>query len=97
MYTEIFVPSYFGSAVLIKSEALTYDLFKSNWITAPKKYTDLMRILVERTLRPIAIFAEGIFVLNLTTLLKVNYFYWHSLFPKNNENTGADFRKILDF
>lgn len=72
MVTEIFVPSYFGSEVLIKSETLTYDIFKSNWIAAPKRYTNLVRILVERTLRPIAIFAEGVFVLNLTTLLKVS-------------------------
>lgn len=72
MITEIFIPSYFGSVLISKSEKLTYDIFKSNWISAPKKYTRAMQILVERTLRPITIYAASVFMLNLTTLLKVN-------------------------
>lgn len=71
MITEIFIPSYFGSDVYIKSEKLCYDTFKSNWMLAPIKYKRSMQILVERTLKPISIFAAGVFLLNLTTLLKV--------------------------
>lgn len=72
MITQIFIPSYFGSTVYIKTEKLCYNIFESNWTPTSLKYKRSMQILVERTLRPITIYAAGIFELNLTTLLKVN-------------------------
>ncbi|XP_055304753.1 odorant receptor 33a-like [Sitodiplosis mosellana] len=71
MITEIFIPSYFGSAVYIKSQKLCYDTFTSNWLPASVKYKRSMQILVERTLQPISIYAASVFLLNLTTLLKI--------------------------
>lgn len=73
MITEVSVPSYFGSDVLIKSENLSYDIFKSNWIPATERYKRNMQILIERTRRPITIFAARVFMLNLITLLKVSW------------------------
>lgn len=68
---EIFIPSYFGSVVSVKSEQLTYDIFESGWINSSKNEKKMLQILGERTLRPISIYAAGIFKLNLTTMLKV--------------------------
>lgn len=73
MMIEIFIPSYFGSLVYLKSEKLCYDIFKSNWMHASEKYKRSMRIFGERTLRPISIFAGNVFMLNLLTFLKVSW------------------------
>lgn len=72
MITEIFVPSFFGSIVSAKSESLSYEIFKSNWIPAPKGFKRAIQIYTERTLKPIVILAADIFMLNLITLLKVS-------------------------
>lgn len=71
MFTEIFIPAYFGTSLIVSSAYLPYDIFKSNWIGQSEKFKQLMKILAERTLRPIAIHATGIFELNLTNMLKV--------------------------
>lgn len=71
MIIEIFVPSYFGSVLSIKSQKMTYDIFESGWINSSENEKKMLQMLGERTLRPISIYAEGIFKLNLTTMLKV--------------------------
>lgn len=73
MITEIFVQSFFGTLLSVKSERLTYDAFKSNWITSSTRYKRALQILIERTLRPISIYAGGLFALNLATMIQVLY------------------------
>lgn len=72
MIIEIFVPCYFGSVVVEKSRKLTHDMFLSNWIERGPLFKKSLGILVERTFRPIATFAGGVFLLHLPTFLSVN-------------------------
>lgn len=71
MITEIAVPSYFGSLVQNNSNHLPYDIFQSNWLFENRKYKINMMILVERTLRPMRIIIGNIFILDMSTFLKV--------------------------
>lgn len=72
MAVEIFVPTYAGSVFRAKSESLSHEIFKSNWINKSQRYKKSMMILVERTLRPIRISAGSVFELSLSTFLKVS-------------------------
>lgn len=71
MFIEIAIPSYFGSTLTKSSEQLPYDIFKSNWLVQSESYKKSLKILVERTLRPISIRAGHVFHLNLSTMLSV--------------------------
>lgn len=69
--SQIFFPSYFGTALRHESELLTYEAFKSNWAVRNKRFKVILIILTERTLRPATIKAAGVFELGLITFLKV--------------------------
>lgn len=71
MLTEIFVPCYFGSVALEKSKLMGWKIYESNWINQDKKYKQAFRIFVERTKKPIHLVAYKMFILNLSTFLKV--------------------------
>lgn len=73
MIIEIFVPCYFGSVVMDKSRELTYDAFRANWLEQRPLFTKSLSIFVERTFRPIATFAGGIFLLHLPVFISVSY------------------------
>lgn len=55
-----------------KSRKLTYDAFKSNWIEHGLFFRKSLSIFVERTFRPIATFAGGLFLLQLPVFLSVS-------------------------
>lgn len=72
MIIEIFVPCFFGSVVMEKSRKLTYDAFNSNWMAHGPLFRKSLSILVERTFRPVATFAGGLFLLQLPVFLSVS-------------------------
>lgn len=74
MIFEIFVPCYYGSVVIAKSNQLTRDMYFSNWLEQKPKYKSAMLILTLRTFRPVTIYGGGIFSLNLVTFLSVSKF-----------------------
>lgn len=73
---QLSVPSFYGSSLTITSEGFPYEIFKSSWMNKTKEFKRMMMILVERTLRPVALRIGGVFGLNLMTMLKVmEYFF----------------------
>lgn len=72
MMNQIFIPSYFGTLLTIKSNELTYSLFKSNWVTQDMNFKKAMIILTEKARKPIVIIVGGLFTLNLSTFLSVS-------------------------
>lgn len=70
--SQLFFPSYFGTALQHECELLTYETFKSNWVVRNNRFKMILIILTERTLRPVTIKAAGVFELGLITFLKVN-------------------------
>lgn len=80
--TEIFVSCYFGTLTMVKSDIIATKAFESNWIQQDQKYKQALCILVTRTSRPIHLYVNKVFSLDLTTFLKVNeYKIKISFFP----------------
>ena len=71
MTMEIAFPSYFGTVLTAKSETLTMEIYKSNWIEQDARFKKAFCIFVARTFQPIITLAGGLFQLSLPTLLKV--------------------------
>lgn len=69
--TELCIPTYYGSWLRMKSENLSYEIFKSNWIDKTNDVKKTMMLFVEGTLRSINMQAGRIFALDLITTLKV--------------------------
>lgn len=81
MTLEIFIPCYYGSVVIHKSEQLTTKIFNSSWINRSKKYRSSIRIMLQRSLKPIIPLAGGMFVIALPTFVTVNIcFHFYVLF-----------------
>lgn len=75
MTLEILIPCYYGSITIRKSEQLTTKIFNSNWIDRPIEYRSSIRILLQRSLKPIIPKAGGIFAIALPTFVTVYLHY----------------------
>lgn len=73
MFIEIYIPCYFGTLLRYESSKLTEAVFHSNWTEQNAKFKRLLLMFAQGTIRPIRIFAGGLFELNLPTFLSVNY------------------------
>lgn len=73
MIIEIFVPTYWGSVLIEKSRKLTHDIYCSNWFETGLEFRKNFLILGVRTLKPIALYGGGLFLLNLSIFLSVGY------------------------
>lgn len=71
MIIQVFVPSIYGTILSWNSAKLTHSIFASNWTDRDAKYKRAFTIFVERTFRPMAIYAGGLFLLSLPTFLSV--------------------------
>lgn len=73
MVSEVFVPSYFGTALRTNADSFPYNAFKSNWITQDQRFKKTLMILVERLLRPFEIQVARIFALGLSSFIQVQF------------------------
>ncbi|XP_031633731.1 odorant receptor 33b-like [Contarinia nasturtii] len=71
MFIEIYIPCFFGTILHYKSDELTASIFHSNWIEQNAYFKHLMIIFTQGTIRPIRIFAGGLFEVNLPTFLAI--------------------------
>lgn len=62
---------YFGSRLSEESRAITRAIYASQWIDRNEKCKRTIRILTERSMRPMTVYAGGLFDLSLPTFLKV--------------------------
>lgn len=72
MTMEIFLPCFYGSIVVRKSEELVRKIYNANWIDRSKEYRLSIRIMVQRSLRPIVPMAGGMFATSLPTFVSVS-------------------------
>lgn len=72
MTSEVFIPCYCGSFVTTGASALQSRIYACAWTEQPEAFKRAMRIVVERTLRPIEISIGGLFQLNLPIFLRVS-------------------------
>lgn len=72
MLTEIFVPCFFGSVALERSNQIGMKIYESNWVEQDTKFKQAFRLFVERTFYPIQLCVYKVFLLDLRTFLKVN-------------------------
>lgn len=68
---QILLICYLGSRLLHESDGITHAVYSSQWIGRNDKCIRALRILVERSMRPMTTFAGGVFELSLPTFLKV--------------------------
>lgn len=68
---QILVNCYFGSRLSYKSDEITHAIYTSPWMDRNEKCKRVVRILVERSRRPMTIYAGGVFELSLQTFLRV--------------------------
>lgn len=71
MIVQIFGPSFFGSRLSYASEGITWAMYESDWTERNRKCKFACMIFIERTLRPMVIYAGGLFPLSLLTFLRV--------------------------
>lgn len=71
---QIFVNTLFGSQLLDESEEITQAVYASQWMDRSSRCKGAYLIFVERTFRPMTIFAGGLFPLSLPTFVKVRLF-----------------------
>lgn len=71
MLTEIYVPCYFGSVALEKSNQIAIKIYESNWIEQDQRYKQAFRLFVGRTFHPVHICVNKVLLLDLHTFLKV--------------------------
>lgn len=63
---------YFGSRLANETDGITHAIYLSQWIYRNEKCKRANRILVERSMRPIQIYACGLFELSLPTFVRVS-------------------------
>lgn len=68
---EMSLPCYFGNEIILKSDALSYCIFSSDWTGQDLQYKKKMIIFTERLKRPIQISAGKIILMSLTTFTSV--------------------------
>lgn len=76
---QILVNCYLGSRISDESDGITHAIYSSQWIDRSEKCKRACGILAERSMRPITIFAGGVFELSLTTFVKVFFFLLNRL------------------
>ncbi len=69
--TEIFLPCYFGTELMLKNGQLTTAIYSSNWIGGPIYYQKMIAIFMEYTKQPRYLIAGKLFNLSLTNFLLV--------------------------
>lgn len=76
MISQISVNCYYGSRLSHESDSITLAIYTSQWMERDEKCKRAMRILVERSMRPMTIFAGGLFDLSLPTFVRVTFWEW---------------------
>lgn len=71
MTTEVFIPCYFGSVVIQKSNRLTTKIYESNWIDKVHSFKSSLKIMLINSIEPLTPLAGGLFVIGLPTFLTV--------------------------
>lgn len=69
---QIWVNCYSGSRLITESDAITSAIYQSQWIDRNEKCKRAVRILAERSIRPMIIYAGGLFELSLPTFVRVS-------------------------
>lgn len=69
---QILLNCYFGNHLSYESDGITSIIYQSQWMDRNEKCKRAMRILVERSMRPMAIWAGGLFELSLPTFVRVS-------------------------
>ncbi|XP_044270011.1 odorant receptor Or1-like [Tribolium madens] len=85
--TEILLYCYYGNEVEVKSNRISYSIYKSDWYQQPVTIRRIILILCERCKRPIKITAINLFALSLSTFMTIirsAYSYFALLYNVNN-------------
>lgn len=69
--TEIFLPCYFGTELLLKNADLTTAIYSSNWMDCPLFYQKMVSVFMEYTKSPRYLVAGKVFNLSLANFLLV--------------------------
>lgn len=69
--TEIFLPCFFGTEMMLKNGELTTAIYSSNWIGSPINYQKMIAIFMEFTTANKYLVAGKLFNLSLTNFLLV--------------------------
>lgn len=69
---QIFLNTFFGSRLSLESDGIAHAIYSSPWMDRNVKCRRAQCILVERSMRPIVIYAGGLFELSLSTFVNVN-------------------------
>lgn len=78
--SQILLNGFLGSRLTDQSDDITHAIYSSQWMDRNEKCKRAMCILIVRGMRPIRIFAGGLFELSLPTFVKVEL---DLLFPLN--------------
>lgn len=68
---QLLLNCYFGSRLTQESNEITHAIYSSQWMDRSEKCKRGIRILMERSRRPMAIRAGGLFDLSLPTFVQV--------------------------
>lgn len=68
---QLFVPCYYATNVIEKSNKLSRNIYFSNWIDADIIYKKSFQIFVTRSLKPFILYAGGLIPLNVDIFFKV--------------------------
>lgn len=71
MIAQILLNCYCGSRLSDESNGITHAIYESQWMERNEKCKLAYRILVVRSMRPMTIFAGGLYELSLQTFVKV--------------------------
>lgn len=72
----IFIPFYFGSVAIEKSNKISERAYESNWIGENRKFCKALQIFIGGTVRPVRFYAGGLIPVNLNSFLQVNTFFF---------------------
>nr|QZH55112.1 odorant receptor 16 [Achelura yunnanensis] len=71
MIVQIFIPCWFGSRIIEKSQLLKLSIYSCDWTPQSRKFKSSLRIFSERVNRPIALTAGKMFALSLGTFTSI--------------------------
>ncbi|CAD7085741.1 unnamed protein product [Hermetia illucens] len=71
MATEICLPCYCGNEIVYENAQFSNALYSCNWIDQDRKFKNALLFTMQRTQRPTIIYAGGIVMISLSTLLTV--------------------------
>ncbi|XP_026481369.1 odorant receptor 2a-like [Ctenocephalides felis] len=87
---QIFLPCYFGNEISSKSALVSQSAFSSSWIETDSKIKKNMIIFMERSKRPLKIYAGKVFELSLgtfTMIINASYKYYAVLHHMQKRRT----------